>query len=123
MSKKHILIVEDDLDTQKLTGFMLKSVFELSFADSYSEAVDALKNTEVDLILMDLSIRGEKDGLQLTTEIRKKGKYRNIPIIAVTAHALATDRQNAIQSGCDDYLAKPFKKMEILEKIRKNLPE
>jgi CheY-like chemotaxis protein len=61
--------------------------------------------------------------LLLTSVIRKNKKYHKIPIIAVTAHALATDKERALKAGCNDYLAKPFKKYQLVDIIKIYLPE
>jgi CheY-like chemotaxis protein len=123
MTRRHILIVEDDKDTQGLMKVMLMKNYELSFTETYNGAMKGIENENIDLILMDLSLKGNKDGLLLTSDIRKNKKFRFIPIIAVTAHALATDREKTHRAGCNDYLAKPFKKYQLLEIIRKQLPE
>ncbi|MCK9426843.1 MAG: response regulator, partial [Ignavibacteriaceae bacterium] len=73
----------------------------------------------IDLILMDISIQGGKNGLELTTELKASKEYQHIPIIAVTAHAFHKDRQNALEAGCDDYLSKPFTKEALLEMMAK----
>ena len=56
---------------------------------------------------MDISLHGEKDGLQLTKEIKTQPRYRDIPVVCYTAHALYRDRINALNAGCDTYLPKP----------------
>ena len=85
--------------------------------DNAAEALKVLENEKVDLILMDISLRGEMNGLELTKLLRKNDKYKDLPIIAVTAHAFPTDRQVTIDAGCNDYLAKPFSSQELIDKI------
>ena len=121
--KNHILIVEDDIDTQNLMKLMLRDLYDLSFAESFDGAIKILENSPVNLILMDLSLKGTRDGLHLAGALRAKKQFRRLPIIAVTAHALTTDRDNAIKAGCNEYLSKPFKKSLLLEIIRKHQPE
>ena len=123
MNKPHILIVEDDVDTQRLMKVMLMKDYQLSCAETYFGAMHILEDNNINLILMDLSLKGEKDGLLLTSVIRKNKKYHKIPIIAVTAHALATDKERALKAGCNDYLAKPFKKYQLVDIIKIYLPE
>lgn len=122
MKTKHILIVEDDKDTQRLMQIMLMKDYELSFAETYFEAMHVMEKDRINLILMDLSLKGEKDGLLLTSVIRRNKKYQKIPIIAVTAHALATDKDRALKAGCSGYLPKPFKKKELANIIKEFLP-
>jgi CheY-like chemotaxis protein len=68
---------------------------------------------------MDISIKGNKNGLELTKELKASLEYSKIPVIAITAHAFESDRNNALEAGCDDYLAKPFSKNLLLETIGK----
>jgi CheY-like chemotaxis protein len=86
--------------------------------DSSDEAMEIIKRKKVDLILMDISINGSKNGLELTKELKKSKEFSHIPILAVTAHAFEEDRQKAIAAGCDNYLAKPFTKELLLEMIK-----
>ena len=66
---------------------------------------------------MDISINGSKNGLELTKELKGSKEYSAIPVIAVTAHAFETDKHNAFDAGCDNYLAKPFTKESLLNMI------
>jgi CheY-like chemotaxis protein len=122
LNKPHLLIVENHLDTQLLIKNMLMKDYELSFAETYLEGMHILEDENISLILMDLSLKGEKDGLLLTSVIRKNKKYYKIPIIAVTAHALETDKEKALKAGCSDYLSKPFKKYQLIELINHQIP-
>jgi PAS domain S-box-containing protein len=114
-----ILIVEDDKVNQVVITRLLENSYKTLVANSYDEALQILNKNKVDIILMDISINGSKNGLELTRELRSFGENQKTPIIAVTAHALERDRQNALDAGCDDYLAKPFTKTALLEKIEK----
>lgn len=69
-------------------------------------------------ILMDLSLKGEEDGLQITAQLRQLNGWRKVPIIATTAHAFEEDRERALAAGCDDFLAKPIQPHLLLEAIR-----
>jgi CheY-like chemotaxis protein len=82
--------------------------------DSSDEALEILKKKKVDIILMDISIRGKKNGLEFTKELKASKEFSHIPVIAVTAHAFEKDKQNALEAGCDSYLAKPFTKESLL---------
>ena len=115
--KPIVLVVEDDPNSQKLMEFYLKKGYKTCFAVSVSEAKQQLKKHPVNLILLDLSLIGDEDGLDLTRYLRKTKKWRDIPIIASTAHAFTTDRDNCLAAGCNDYLTKPIKREELLEKI------
>jgi CheY-like chemotaxis protein len=66
---------------------------------------------------MDISIKGSKNGLELTKELKASKEFSHIPIIAVTAHAFASDRINSLAAGCDNYLSKPLTKESLLNMI------
>ena len=105
--KPRLLITEDDYENQKFLELFLKKYFTIDICDS-SESFYALMNKGTyDIILMDISIKGKKDGLELTRELKNDPNYSNIPVICYTAHAFNKDRLNALDAGCDAYLSKP----------------
>ena len=82
------------------------------------EAKQQLKEQKVDLVLLDLSLIGDEDGLDLTRFMRQSKQWKIVPIIAVTAHAFTSDREKCLQAGCNDYLAKPIRSEKLLEMIK-----
>jgi CheY-like chemotaxis protein len=64
---------------------------------------------------MDISIRGKKNGLEFTKELKASKEFSQIPVIAISAHAFEGDKQNALASGYDNFLAKPFSKESLLD--------
>lgn len=105
--KPRLLITEDDYENRKFLELFLKKYFTIDICDS-SESFYALMNKgKYDIILMDISIKGKKDGLELTRELKNDPNYSNIPVICYTAHAFNKDRLNALDAGCDAYLSKP----------------
>lgn len=115
--KKKLLIVEDDEDSQKFLALFLKRKFELEMSNSAETFYQKIENNDFDLILMDVSLRGEKDGLQLTREIKQIDKYKDIPIVALTAHAYQRDRTEAYKAGVNYFLTKPVKNELLLETL------
>lgn len=115
--KPLVLVVDDDENSQKLISFYVKSKFETEFAVSVEEAKAVLKKVSPEIILLDLSLVGDEDGLDLVRYIRKSKTWEDIPVIVTTAHAFTVDRKNSLQAGCSDYLTKPLKKKELLEKL------
>ena len=105
--KKKILIVDDDLDMLNLYQAVFRGNFEAILATNGKEAVDLAVAEVPDLILMDIMMP-VMDGLQATHLIRMHPKTSSIPIIAVTALGGQKDKEKCLQSGCDDYLSKPF---------------
>ncbi len=112
--KKKILIVDDDLDMLNLYQAILRDVFETILATNGREAVDMAGTQLPDLVLMDIMLP-EMDGLEATRLIRENPKTRSIPILAVTALSSRKDKEKCLQSGCDDYLSKPFTKFTRLQ--------
>jgi PAS domain S-box-containing protein len=117
LRKVLVLLVEDDLMNQVTIKKFIENRYNVIVTDSSDEALEILKKKKVDIILMDISIRGKKNGLELTKELKESKEFSHIPVIAVTAHAFEADRQNALKAGCDSYLAKPFTKESLLNMI------
>jgi len=117
--KLRVLVVEDDPNSQKLAGFTLKHDFDLFFAESVAEAKEQLEAHDIQLILLDLSLKGDEDGLDLARYLRAEKRWSTTPIIALTAHAFTSDRDRCLAAGCNDFMTKPFRRLELLEAINK----
>ena len=115
--KPRILIVEDDLENQKFLRIFLKRNFDLDVCDSEESFYEKLNENKYDIILMDISLRGAKDGLQLTKELRTQEKYKNMPIVGLSAHAFQKDRDNAYQAGIDIFITKPAQGNFLMENL------
>jgi twitching motility two-component system response regulator PilH len=117
MPIKKVLIV-DDSPTERyfLTELLTKNGFAVSAAENAEEAVIKLKSTTPDLILMDVVMPGQ-NGFQLTRTLSKDPATQSIPIIICTSKNQQTDRIWALRQGARDYVSKPVKPDELLEKI------
>lgn len=113
-----VLVVEDDMGSQRLVHYFLRDRYELDYAVSVTEAKDKLKEKVVQMVLLDLSLIGDEDGLDLARYMRKRKRWQGIPIIATTAHAFTEDRDKCLKAGCNDYISKPLNKDELLEKMK-----
>jgi two-component system cell cycle response regulator DivK len=102
-----ILIVEDDPTNRMLATRILSSA-GMNFAEAVDDehALAFLATRRPDLVLMDLSLPGI-DGWEVTRRIRRDPTLQGLPILAVSAHAMAGDRERALKAGCDEYLTKP----------------
>ena len=117
-----ILLVEDnEMNRDMLSRRLERKGYEVVIAVNGEEGVARAKSERPHLILMDMSLPG-KDGWEATREIKGDEVLRAIPIIALTAHAMAGDRDKAIEAGCDDYDTKPVEFGRLLGKIEALLP-
>ncbi len=115
-----ILVVEDNLETQRLIAAYLRDHYRLVNAQNADAALEAIAKEVPALILMDINLPG-RDGLSIVREIRSGERCPNVPIIALTAFAMAGDRQKFIDAGCTDYLSKPATRREVLEAVSRLL--
>ena len=112
-----ILVVEDDeMNRDSLTRLLRRRGYELLTARDGVEGVMVGQSEMPDLILMDMSLP-VLDGWEATRRLKAAPKTQAIPIIALTAHAMAADRDKALAAGCDDYDSKPIELQRLLPKI------
>jgi CheY-like chemotaxis protein len=106
--RRMILVVEDNEANQMLVRAVLElEGYGVAIAGSGPEAMDEVAAQAPDLILMDLQLPGE-DGLSLTRRLKADPRTSDIPIVALTAHAMQGDRELALAAGCAGYIAKPI---------------
>lgn len=118
-----ILLVEDnEMNRDMLSRRLKRKGFELVYAEDGVAAVENSKQHMPALILMDVSLP-EMDGLEATKLIKRDPATANIPIIALTAHAMDGDRERCLAAGCNDYDTKPIELSRLLEKMKALLPE
>jgi CheY-like chemotaxis protein len=112
-----ILLVEDnEMNRDMLSRRLSRKGYEVSIAiDGHQGLAMALRGG-FDLVLMDMSLP-EVDGWEVTRRLRADPRARELPIIALTAHAMAGDREKALEAGCDDYDSKPVDFPRLLAKI------
>ncbi|WP_323768111.1 response regulator [Antarctobacter sp.] len=119
-----VIVAEDNKTNQLVFRKMAKDFnVTLRFANNGIEAVEAFRDRRPDMIFMDISMP-QMDGKQATREIRTlEGDGPQVPIIAVTAHAMAGDRESILEAGLNDYLTKPLRKAALGEKIQLHSPQ
>jgi CheY-like chemotaxis protein len=117
-----ILLVEDnEMNRDMLSRRLARRDFEVVTAEDGAAGVAMATREEPDLILMDISLP-IMDGLEATRRIKADDASANIPIIALTAHAASSDRDEALEAGCDDFDTKPIDLDRLLGKIEALLP-
>lgn len=112
-----ILLVEDnEANRDMLSRRLARQGFEVTIAVDGGEGVEFARRDLPDLILMDMSLP-VLNGWEATQTLKADSATQAIPVIALTAHAMAGDREKAIEAGCDDYDTKPVELPRLLEKI------
>src|SRR5579885_1748318 len=112
-----ILLVEDnEMNRDMLSRRLIRKGYEVVMALDGQEAVSMAAAEKPDLVLMDMSLPG-LDGWEATRRIKAETGTARIPVIALTAHAMAGDREKALEAGCDDYDTKPIDFPRLLGKM------
>ena len=112
-----ILLVEDnEMNRDMLSRRLVRGGYEVIIAEDGARGVAMATSDKPDLVLMDMSLP-VIDGWEATRRIKATPELRKIPIIALTAHAMTTDRDKALGAGCDDYDTKPIELQRLLGKI------
>ena len=118
MAKK-ILIVDDELDILEVLAFRLKKAgYEISTAVDGQKALDRIKKEVPDLLLLDLRLPG-MDGYEVCKHLKATDKWKNIPIIMITASSIMKVEKAVRKFNVEGFLIKPFNYEELLEKIKK----
>lgn len=118
-----ILLVEDnEMNRDMLSRRLQRKGYSVVMAHDGEQGLELAKSESPDLILMDISLP-KIDGWQATKLLKSNPETKGIPVIALTAHALSTDRQKAFEIGCDDYDTKPVEFGRLSEKIEHLLVE
>jgi two-component system cell cycle response regulator DivK len=116
-----ILVVEDnELNRDMLSRRLVRQGYEVLLAFDGARGVEMTASERPDLVLMDMSLP-VLDGWEATERLKADPATRDIPVIALTAHAMAADRERALAAGCDDYDTKPIELSRLLEKMQRLL--
>ena len=113
---KLLLVEDNEMNRDMLSRRLQRKGYEVETAVDGREGIDMAKAGGYHLILMDMSLP-EVDGWEATRQLRDDPNTQAIPIIALTAHAMAGDREKALKAGCDDYDTKPIELPRLLSKI------
>ena len=118
-----ILLVEDnEMNRDMLSRRLQRKGYDVAIATDGAQGIELSRAEAPDLILMDMSLP-VLDGWEATRRLKAEEETRQIPIIALTAHAMAGDRERAMEAGCDDYDTKPIELPRLLGKIEALLPD
>jgi two-component system cell cycle response regulator DivK len=116
-----VLLVEDnEMNRDMLSRRLIRRGFQVVFAMDGQQGVDLARSERPDIILMDMSLP-VIDGWDATRRVKADNATRSVPVIGLTAHAMAGDREKAIEAGCDDYETKPVELDRLISKIERLL--
>ena len=115
---RSVLVVEDNPQNLELVEFLLEEAgVEVRAAADAESATEILSSFRPDLVLMDMQLPGT-DGLSLVRQLRRASSTVDLPIVALTAHAMRGDRERFLAGGCDGYLAKPIDTARFVDQVR-----
>ena len=121
MTQKLILIVEDNEDNYILADKILSHFgYQTVIKSTGKDTLEWCDNNKPSLILMDISLP-DIEGTEVTKRLRLKKEFNEIPIVALTAYAMDSELQKAIDAGCNSFLTKPFLPMDLIKKIKEYL--
>ena len=116
-----VLLVEDnEMNRDMLSRRLVRRGFEVVSAVDGQQGVDLARSENPDIILMDMSLP-VLDGWEATRRVKSDDATRNVPVIGLTAHAMAGDREKALDAGCDEYDTKPVELDRLIEKMERLL--
>ena len=108
-----IFLVEDAFDTRDLIKTVLEMYgHEVEIAETGEDGLNRIQSGNPDVILMDISLPGNLNGLDVVKQLRADSAFDETPILALTAHAMVDDRRRSLEAGCDDHITKPIFDLE-----------
>lgn len=119
---KRIAVVEDNPDNRMLVRAILEDEYEIIEFESGGDALRGLREDRPDLVLLDISLP-EMDGTDVLRIMREDPELRELPVVALTAHAMAGDRERFLADGFDEYVTKPIVDEEVLFSVIRRLLE
>jgi len=112
-----MLLLEDDDLSVNVMKRIFRDEFEMSVCDSAEEFYEKYRNNKFDIIIMDISLKGSKNGLELIKEIKEDPSYNGAPVLCLTAHAQTKMRLTALESGSDLFMTKPVNTKMLKEAV------
>jgi len=120
-AKKKILVVDDNEDNREILVFRLQRLgFEVLVASNGKEAIETASQAKPDIILMDLRMP-VMDGWEATRAIRQTEWGKDLPVVAITAHAMEEDRRRALTAGCNEFIPKPVMDYSVIHETIQRL--
>ncbi len=118
---KLLLVEDNEMNRDMLSRRLIRRGYEVAIAVDGDQGLTMAQSEKPDLVLMDMSLP-VIDGWEATRRIKSSEETRHLPVIGLTAHAMAGDREKALEAGCDDYDTKPIELERLIGKIEALLP-
>ena len=118
---KLLLVEDNEMNRDMLSRRLIRRGYEVAIAVDGDQGLTMAQSEKPDLVLMDMSLP-VIDGWEATRRIKSSEETRHLPVIGLTAHAMAGDREKALEAGCDDYDTKPIELERLIGKIKALLP-
>jgi CheY-like chemotaxis protein len=118
---KLLLVEDNEMNRDMLSRRLTRRGYQVAIAVDGAQGIAMAQSERPDLVLMDLSLPGI-DGWEATRRIKAGADTKHLPVIGLTAHAMAGDREKALEAGCDDYDTKPIELERLIGKIQSLLP-
>lgn len=119
---KKILIVDDEMEVRRLVEVTLRTgSYKILQAEDGKKAIEIAKEEKPDLILMDVMMGGDRDGIEATKALKNDPETKNCTVIILTAKGQEQDKKAGFDAGADDYFVKPFSPLELIKKIEEVL--
>jgi CheY-like chemotaxis protein len=109
----NVAVVDDNADNRLIIRTILEDQYEISEYSSGIEAIQGFRKSKPDVVILDISLP-EMDGTEILRRIREDSELHDLPVVALTAHAMVGDREKYLAAGFNDYVAKPILDMNIL---------
>jgi CheY-like chemotaxis protein len=119
---KLLLVEDNEMNRDMLSRRLIRRGYEVLLAEDGGQGLEMARSSLPDLILMDMSLP-VIDGWEATRQLKASAETRHIPVIGLTAHAMAGDREQAIAAGCDEYETKPIDLDRLIGKVEALLPK
>lgn len=119
---KLLLVEDNEMNRDMLSRRLVRRGYEVVLAEDGGQGIEMARSSRPDLILMDMSLP-VIDGWEATRQLKAADDTRHIPVIGLTAHAMAGDREQAIAAGCDEYETKPIDLDRLIGKVEALLPK
>ncbi len=118
MEKRYkVLVVDDEELAQDFLKYFLSKQFEVHTCGSVNTFYNIINSIDFDLVLMDISLKDSKDGIDLTRELKQMEKYKNTPVFVLTAFNTTKERNSSFEAGAQEFLAKPVDGKALLQLI------